>query len=63
MATEVPSAIYTIPPTSPVYYVTYVRIHSVTPETVVAGYTPGYMGVVVSADGTVVYGIGYVYPA
>ncbi|KAI3609736.1 RTX toxins and related Ca2+-binding protein [Cupriavidus necator H850] len=62
VATEVPSAIYTIPPTSPVYYVTYVRIYSVAPETVVVGYTPGYMGVVVSADGTVVYGTGYVYP-
>jgi len=63
VATEVPSAIYTIPPSSPVYYVTYVRIYSVTAETVVVGYTPGYMGVVVSADGTVVYGTGYVYPA
>ncbi len=63
VATEVPSAIYTIPPSSPVYYVTYVRIYSVTPDTVVVGYTPGYMGVVVSADGTVVYGTGYVYPA
>ena len=62
VATEVPSAIYTIPPSSPVYYVTYVRIYSVTPETVVVGYTPGYMGVVVSPDGTVVYGTGYVYP-
>lgn len=63
VATEVPPAIYTIPPSSPVYYVTYVRIYTVTPDTVVVGYTPGYMGVVVSADGTVVYGTGYVYPA
>ncbi|SDD66822.1 hypothetical protein SAMN05216345_11352 [Cupriavidus sp. YR651] len=62
VATEVPSAIYTIPPSSPLYYVTYVRIYSVTPDTVVVGYTPGYMGVVVSADGTVVYGTGYIYP-
>ncbi|WP_373378655.1 carbohydrate-binding family V/XII [Cupriavidus nantongensis] len=62
VATPVPSAIYTIPPTSPVYYVTYVRIYAVTPQTVVVGYTPGYMGVVVSAEGTVVYGTGYVYP-
>jgi hypothetical protein len=62
VATEVPSAIYTIPPSSPLYYVTYVRIYSVTPTTVVVGYTPGYMGVVVSPDGTVVYGTGYVYP-
>jgi len=62
VATEVPAAIYTIPPSSPLYYVTYVRIYSVTPDTVVVGYTPGYMGVVVSPDGTVVYGTGYVYP-
>jgi uncharacterized membrane protein YgcG len=62
VATEVPSAIYTIPPSSPIYYVTYVRVYSVTPEAVVVGYTPGYMGVVVNPDGTVVYGTGYVYP-
>jgi hypothetical protein len=63
VATEIPGVIYTIPASSPVYYVTYVRIYSVTPETVVVGYTPGYMGVMVSPDGTVVYGTGYVYPA
>lgn len=62
VATEVPSAIYTIPPSSPLYYVTYVRIYDVTPTSVVVGYTPGYMGVVVNPDGTVVYGTGYVYP-
>lgn len=61
VATEVPGVIYTIPASSPLHYVTYVRIYSVTPETVVVGYTPGYMGVVVSNDGTVVYGTGYVY--
>ncbi|MGO4331620.1 carbohydrate-binding family V/XII [Cupriavidus sp. 2TAF22] len=63
VATEVPGAIYTIPASSPLHYVTYVRIYSVAPDTVVVGYTPGYMGVVISADGTVVYGTGYVYPA
>ncbi|MFM0669051.1 carbohydrate-binding family V/XII [Paraburkholderia sediminicola] len=62
VATEVPGAIYTIPANSPLHYVVYVRIYSVTPDTVVVGYTPGYMGVVVNADGTVVYGTGYVYP-
>ncbi len=30
----------TIPPSSPIYYVTYVRVYSVTPEAVVVGYTP-----------------------
>ncbi|NPT37978.1 carbohydrate-binding family V/XII [Paraburkholderia xenovorans] len=62
VATEVPGAIYAIPASSPLHYVVYVRIYSVTPETVVVGYTPGYMGVVVNAEGTVVYGTGYVYP-
>ena len=61
VADTVPAAIYTIPPASPVRYVTYVRVYSATPDTVVVGYTPGYLGVVVNADGTVVYGTGYVY--
>lgn len=63
VATEVPAAIYDIPPSSPVYYVTYVHIYSVTPQNVVVGYTPGYLGVVVNSSGTVVYGTGYTYPA
>lgn len=62
VATEVPAAIYDIPASSPLHYVVYVRVYAVTPDTVVAGYTPGYMGVVVNADGTVVYGTGYAYP-
>ncbi|MCY1274409.1 hypothetical protein D9M68_116220 [compost metagenome] len=62
VATEVPAVIYGIPPSSPVYYVTYVHIYSVTPQTVVVGYTPGYLGVVTTASGTVVYGTGYSYP-
>ncbi|MBN8874438.1 MAG: hypothetical protein J0H67_16505 [Rhodospirillales bacterium] len=62
VADVVPSAIYGIPPSSPLYYVTYVRVYQATPDVVVVGYTPGYMGVVVSPAGTVVYGTGYVYP-
>ncbi|HEX7908111.1 MAG TPA: carbohydrate-binding family V/XII [Paraburkholderia sp.] len=62
VATSVPDVIYSIPASSPLHYVVYVRIYSVTPDTVVVGYTPGYMGVVVNTDGTVVYGTGYVYP-
>ena len=60
-ATTVPSVIYTIPPSSPLYYVTYVQIYDATPQYVVVGYTPGYMGVVVTSDGVVVYGTGYTY--
>ena len=62
-ATSVPAVIYTIPPSSPVHYVTYVRIYGSTTDVVYAGYTPGYMGTVVAPGGVVVYGTGYVYPA
>ena len=61
VATSVPDVIYTIPPTSSLYYVTHVRIYEATPQYVYVGYTPGYLGTVVSPYGTVVYGTGYVY--
>jgi len=63
VAESVPQVIYTIPSSSPLHYVTYVRIYEATPETIVTGYTPGYMGAVVAPGGTVVYGTGYSYPA
>ena len=47
VATSVPPVIYAIPPSSPLSYVTYVQIYDVTPQSVVVGYTPGYMGTVV----------------
>ncbi|HMO46062.1 MAG TPA: carbohydrate-binding family V/XII [Rubrivivax sp.] len=61
VATSVPAAIYAIPASSPLHYVTYVRIYDATPSAVYVGYTPGYLGTVVSPYGTVVYGTGYVY--
>lgn len=61
IADRVPPAIYTIPPSSPLYYVTYVRVYGSTPEVVYVGYTPGYYGTYVVPAGTVVYGTGYVY--
>ncbi|MGO9932189.1 MAG: hypothetical protein ACLPV8_10305 [Steroidobacteraceae bacterium] len=61
IATSVPSMIYTIPPASPLYYVTYVKIYEATPQYVYVGYTPGYFGTVISPYGTVVYGTGYAY--
>ena len=61
VARAVPAVIYTIPPSSPLYYVTYVQIYSATPEYIYVGYTPGYMGTVVEPDGVVVYGTGYDY--
>ena len=62
-ASMIPAVIYSIPPSSPLYWVTYVRIYAATPEYVTVGYTPGYLGEVVTPDGVVVYGTGYVYPA
>ena len=62
VATTVPLDIYSIPPSSPIYYVTYVKVYGYTPTSVYVGYTPGYYGTVLSTDGTVVYGTGYVYP-
>ena len=61
VATSVPVAIYSIPPSSPIYYVTYVHIYGATPQVVYVGYTPGYLGTVVSPYGTIVYGTGYAY--
>jgi hypothetical protein len=61
IASSVPTVIYTIPPSSPLYYVTYVRIYEATPQYVYVGYTPGYFGTVISPYGTVVYGTGYAY--
>jgi hypothetical protein len=58
VADVVPDVIYTIPVSSPVHYVTYVRVYSATSEDVVVGYTPGYFGVAIN-DGLVVYGTGY----
>lgn len=62
VADHVPAVIYAIPVSSPLHYVTYVQVYGSTPQSVVFGYTPGYMGVVASPDGTVVYGTGYAYP-
>ncbi len=61
VATSVPDVIYTIPPTSPMYHVTYVKIYDYTPEVVYVGYLPGYTGTYVY-NTTVVYGTGYYYP-
>ena len=61
VASAVPADIYSIPPSCPVHYVTYCRIYSFTPQAVCVGYTPGYLGTVVSADGVVVFGTGYHY--
>jgi hypothetical protein len=61
VATYVPAVVYTIPRSSPLHYVTYVRIYDATPEVVYEGYTPGYVGSYVSSDLVVVYGSGWYY--
>ncbi|MGO9829174.1 MAG: hypothetical protein ACLPJH_03470 [Myxococcaceae bacterium] len=63
VASFVPPVIYTIPPSAPLFYTTYVYVYAATADTVVVGYTPGYMGVVVEPSGLVVYGTGYTYVA
>jgi len=62
LATFIPLAIYAIPPSSPIHYVTYVRVYGYTPTMVYIGYTPGYIGTMVSWDNVVVYGTGWRYP-
>lgn len=63
VATEVPEVIYTIPPSAPLHYITYVKVYRSTPDAVYVGYTPGYYGSVVSSTTTtVVYGTGWYYP-
>jgi hypothetical protein len=61
LADVIPTAIYSIPPSVPVYNVTYVHVYAATPTAVVYGYTSGYVMGYVSA-GAIVYGTGYYYP-
>jgi hypothetical protein len=61
LAQSIPAAIYTIPPTAPLYNVTYVQVYSSTPQAITYGYTAGYAMGFVSA-GVMVYGTGYYYP-
>jgi hypothetical protein len=59
VCTTVPAVIYTIPPASPVYNVTYVKVYDSTPDTVVVvGYTSGYSGEYVAATGALMFGAG-----
>ena len=62
VAVTIPDVIYTIPTSSMMHFVTYVRVYGATTEVVYVGYTPGYLGTVVEPYGTVVYGTGYIYP-
>jgi hypothetical protein len=64
-ADSVPKEIYTIPPSSPVYNVTYVTQTNPTPTTVESSSTGGYLGMFVigmAAGACIAYGTGYYYP-
>jgi hypothetical protein len=60
VSVAIPQVIYTIPPTCPIYPVTFCKIYSYTPDVVYCGYLPGYTGSYVYG-GTVVYGTGWPY--
>ncbi len=62
VATSIPDVIYTIPPSSPLYNVTYVKVYKVTDDAVYVGYTSGYTNTYVY-NTTIVYGTGYIYPS
>jgi hypothetical protein len=61
VATSVPGEIYTIPASSPIYNVTFVRIYGSDDDVVYVGYTPGYTNTYVY-NTTIVYGSGYYWP-
>jgi len=60
VAAEIPEEIYSIPPSSPVYYATFARVYQADENEVEVGYTPGYQGSY-EDEGTVVYGTGWNY--
>jgi hypothetical protein len=60
VADEIAEEISTIPPSAPVYNVTYVHVYNSTPDVVYVGYYPGYMHSYVYG-GTIVYGTGWYY--
>jgi hypothetical protein len=63
LANEVAAAIYSIPPSCSIHYVTYCRVYRHTDAYVSCGYTPGYLGTCVNRDGCVVWGTGYTHRA
>lgn len=61
VARSVPDEIYKIPPSSPAYNATYVRVYDTSDDAVWFGYTMGYLGAFLAWD-TFVYGTGWYYP-
>ena len=61
VASSIPTEIYKIPSSHPLYHVTFVVIYEFTPTTVTTGYTSGYHHHYVSSS-VVVWGSGWYYP-
>ncbi|MFB6456211.1 hypothetical protein ACE38W_13145 [Chitinophaga sp. Hz27] len=64
-ADAVPQEIYSIPPSSPVYNVTYVTQTDATATTVESSYTAGYLGMFIfgaAVGACIAYGTGWWYP-
>jgi hypothetical protein len=65
VANSVPQVIYTIPPSSPVYNVTYVTQYTTSSGSVESSYTAGYMGAFIVGVGVgaiIANGSGYYHP-
>jgi len=62
VADTIPTAVYTIPASSPVYHVTNVHVYESDEDTVSTGFTGGYTGLYVSY-GIAIYGTGWYYPS
>ena len=62
LTAEVPAAIYEIPPSSPAYHLTHVRVYESRPAAVTYIYTPGYYSSVYVSGGVTVYSTGWYYP-
>jgi hypothetical protein len=61
--TNVPKAIYTIPPSHPTHNVTYVVVQETSPTTVTYVQTSGYSGEYVAATGVLMFGAGMILGA
>lgn len=56
-----PKEVDSIPPSNPTYNTKYVYVYDTTPDVIIVGYTPGYVGCY-PYYGTIVYGTGWYYP-
>ena len=61
VASAIPSEVYAIPSSHPLYHVTFVTVYEADQKTVTTGYTSGYHHHYVY-DGTLVWGTGWYYP-